>query len=56
MPSQATLERFIACVESNVHAKTIADFHTENSSMQDNQSAPRVGRLANVTIRWVFDF
>jgi hypothetical protein len=48
MPSQATLERFIACVESNAHAKAIEDFYTENSSMQENQSAPRVGRLANV--------
>jgi hypothetical protein len=48
MPSQTTLERFIACVESNAHAKAIEDFYTENSSMQENQSAPRVGRLANV--------
>lgn len=48
MPSQTTLERFIASVESNAHAKAIEDFYTENSSMQENQSAPRVGRQANV--------
>jgi hypothetical protein len=48
MPSAATLERFIACVESNVHVKAIEDFYTENSSMQENQQAPRVGRQANM--------
>ncbi|HVE51541.1 MAG TPA: nuclear transport factor 2 family protein [Casimicrobiaceae bacterium] len=44
MPSLATLERFIARVESNAHADAIEEFYTENASMQENQSPPRVGR------------
>ena len=44
MPSPATLERFIACVESNAHADAIEQFYTEQASMQENQKAPRVGR------------
>ena len=45
MPSQATLERFIARVEQNAHAEAIAEFYTEDASMQENQSPPRRGRL-----------
>jgi hypothetical protein len=48
MPSTETLERFIARVEANAHAEAIEEFYDENSSMQENQSAPRVGRAANV--------
>jgi ketosteroid isomerase-like protein len=48
MPTSATLERFIACVESNDHVKAIADFYADDSSMQENQQPPRVGRLANM--------
>src|SRR6266542_2853367 len=44
MPSPATLERFIARVEQNAHAEAIEEFYTENASMQENQSPPRVGR------------
>lgn len=44
MPSPETLERFIARVEQNAHAEAIEEFYTENASMQENQSAPRVGR------------
>ena len=44
MPSPDTLERFIARVEENAHADAIAEFYAENASMQENQSAPRVGR------------
>ena len=44
MPSRKTLERFIACVESNAHADAIEQFYTEQASMQENQKAPRVGR------------
>jgi hypothetical protein len=47
MPSPDTVERFIACVQSNDHVRAIADFYTEDSSMQENQSPPRVGRSAN---------
>ena len=44
MPSTATLERFIARVEQNAHVEAILEFYAEDASMQENQSAPRVGR------------
>jgi hypothetical protein len=44
MPTQETLERFIARVESNAHDKACEEFYTEDSSMQENQAPPRVGR------------
>ena len=48
MPSPETLERFIARVEENAHAEAVAEFYTADSSMQENQSPPRVGREAHV--------
>jgi ketosteroid isomerase-like protein len=48
MPTAATLERFIARVESNAHDIAIEEFYTADSSMQENQAAPRVGRDAHV--------
>ena len=48
MPSHETLERFIARVESNAHAEACEEFYTENSSMRENQSPPRVGRAQHV--------
>lgn len=48
MPSSQTLERFIARVEGNAHAEALQEFYTEDSSMQENQAAPRVGRDAHV--------
>ncbi|HEY5929056.1 MAG TPA: nuclear transport factor 2 family protein [Burkholderiales bacterium] len=48
MPSQQTLERFIARVEQNAHAEAIEEFYTENSSMRENLSEPRVGRDLHV--------
>jgi ketosteroid isomerase-like protein len=48
MPTAETLERFIARVEENAHAEAVAEFYTENSTMQENQSPPRVGRDAHV--------
>jgi hypothetical protein len=48
MPTAETLERFIARVEQNAHAEACAEFYTENSTMQENQSPPRVGRDAHV--------
>ena len=48
MPTTATLERFIARVESNAHAEAIEEFYTENASMQENNAAPRIGRDALV--------
>ena len=44
MPTTETLERFITRVEQNAHAEAIAEFYTENASMQENMGAPRVGR------------
>jgi hypothetical protein len=44
MPTSSTLERFIACVESNAHADAIEAFYTQDASMRENQAAPRVGR------------
>ncbi len=51
MPTAQTLERFIARVEQNAHAEAIEEFYTADSSMQENQSTPRVGRDANVEPR-----
>jgi ketosteroid isomerase-like protein len=48
MPTTETLERFIARVEENAHAEAVAEFYTDGASMQENQSAPRVGRDAHV--------
>jgi hypothetical protein len=48
MPAAATLERFIARVESNAHAEAIEEFYTTNASMQENNALPRVGREALV--------
>jgi ketosteroid isomerase-like protein len=48
MPLPETLERFIARVEENAHDKAIEEFYSENSTMQENQSPPRVGRDAHV--------
>jgi hypothetical protein len=48
MPTPETLERFIARVESNAHAEACEEFYTEQSSMQENQAPPRVGRDAHV--------
>ena len=48
MPTSEVLERFISRVEQNAHAEAIAEFYTVDSAMQENQSAPRVGRDAHV--------
>lgn len=48
MPTAQTLERFIARVEQNAHAEACEEFYTEHSSMQENQSPPRVGRESHV--------
>jgi hypothetical protein len=44
MPKIETIEQFIKAVESNKHDLAIEQFYTENASMQENQSAPRVGK------------
>jgi hypothetical protein len=48
MPDLQTLERFIARVEQNAHAEACEEFYTENSSMQENNAPPRIGRAAHV--------
>jgi hypothetical protein len=48
VPSIETLERFIARVESNAHDVAMDEFYTEDSTMQENQAAPRVGLEAHV--------
>jgi SnoaL-like domain len=48
MPAPDTLERFIARVEQNAHAEACEEFYTPNSTMQENQGTPRVGRNAHV--------
>jgi len=48
MPTAETLERFIALVEQNAHLEAVEDFYTADASMQENQSAPRVGRDSHV--------
>lgn len=44
MPSRARLDEFIAVVEFGDHAGAIERYYTEDSSMQENAGAPRVGR------------
>jgi hypothetical protein len=44
MPSRTRLDEFIAVVESGDHAGAIERYYTEDSSMQENASPPRVGR------------
>lgn len=48
MPTPETLERFIARVEQNAHVEALEEFYTPESTMQENQAAPRVGRDAHV--------
>ena len=48
MPLAETLERFIARVEQNAHVEAIEEFYTADSSMQENQSTPRVGRDTHI--------
>lgn len=48
MPTSDTLDRFIAKVEANAHVEACEEFYTPDSSMQENQAAPRVGRHAHV--------
>ncbi|MGB4115536.1 MAG: nuclear transport factor 2 family protein [Polaromonas sp.] len=44
MPTQNTLNQFIARVVSGAHVEAIEEFYTPNATMQENQSTPRVGR------------
>ncbi len=44
MPSQQTLDRFIARVVEGAHVQAIEEFYTADASMQENHHPPRVGR------------
>ena len=44
MPSQETLERFIARVEENAHVEAIQEFYAETASIRENHGAARIGR------------
>jgi ketosteroid isomerase-like protein len=48
MPSRATVEAFVAMVESNQHDAAIEKFYAEDASMQENAGASRSGRDALV--------
>ena len=48
MPAAETLERFIALVEQNAHIEAVEGFYNADASMQENQSAPRIGRDSHV--------
>jgi hypothetical protein len=48
MPSSDTLERFIARVEENAHAQAAQEFYAADVALQENQTAPRIGRDAHV--------
>ena len=48
MPTLETLERFVARVEENAHAEAIEEFYTADSSMQENQGVPRMGREKHI--------
>jgi hypothetical protein len=44
MPTPATLEAFVARVESNDHVGAIEDYYAEDATMQENGAVPRAGR------------
>ena len=48
MPSQQTIDAFVAAVLSNKHDEAIARFYTPDSTMQENLDPPRKGRESNV--------
>jgi len=48
MPSEDTLNRFIARVAQNAHAEAIEEFYAEGGSMRENLGPPRTGRDALV--------
>ena len=48
MPSRARLDEFIALVEANDHVGAIERYYTEDATVQENASPPRVGRDALV--------
>lgn len=48
MPTNQTLDAFVAMVVGGKHDQAIADFYLPDSTMQENLNPPRKGREANV--------
>lgn len=48
MPSLETLETFVSKVETKRHDLVIAEYYTEDASIQENQKDPRAGRAVLV--------
>jgi len=46
MPTRQTVERFVELVEAGHGVAALDEFYAENASMQENQSAPRIGKPA----------
>ncbi len=44
MPTQVTLDNFIARVVQGAHTEAIEEFYTPDASMQENMAEPRRGR------------
>jgi len=48
MPTPETLARFVARVEEGAHIQAIEEYYHQETMMQENTAAPRVGRDALV--------
>ncbi|MEL6976367.1 MAG: nuclear transport factor 2 family protein [Bacteroidota bacterium] len=44
MPTKETIENFIKAVKTEPHDKVIAQFYTDDASIQENQDEPRIGK------------
>lgn len=44
MPNTTTLEAFIKAVEQTPHDRVIEKYYADNATIQENQSAPRIGK------------
>ena len=44
MPSIDTIKKFIKSVEQDQHDEVIEQYYTDDASIQENQSKPRVGK------------
>lgn len=44
MPTRERVQAFVDMVVSGDHVRAIADFYHDDASMQENMTAPRVGR------------
>lgn len=46
MPTLQTVEQFVQLVEAGQGVAALDEFYAENASVQENQSAPRIGKQA----------